>query len=277
MAITGGIKFFTENRMLAVDGAVIIVSSGDTVAEDVIDKSRDTFWRSVGSSDVTTETLTITFGEVQIDRLILQDHNFKGFTVQYWNGSTWTHFANVVGLDGSKANITETAFADTTAYYEFTAVTTTKIKISVTTAQTTNAEKYLCQAIACSEIGTLTGFPQVKTPKFSRKTRRNEMLSGKVSVAKGAEFFSVKLDFEKYPTSLYADLDLAMTLTDRDDPFLVWLCGGRRGASYFRYATRGFRLKDIYCMQATKDVAPEYYRSTYTNPVGLELQLEEHV
>lgn len=277
MPITGGAKFFSPNVVLSADGGTITASSGELVAVSAIDKNPITFWNSVGSDDATQEELVLTFDESQMDRLLLQDFNFKEFNVKYWDGAVWADFTNVVGLDGTKVAVSETAFADDSAYYEFTAVTTTKLRVQVLKTQVVDEEKYLCQVIACTEIATLQGFPQIRTPTHSRNQRNKDMLSGKVLVQKGIDSFQCKIQFENYPPSLSADIDAAMTLFDREDPFLVWLCGGRRGSSYFRYALRGFRLKDVYLMQITKDVGTEYLDSVYVNPVNLQLTLEEHV
>lgn len=277
MAITGGVKFFGKNLVLEEDGGSIVASSGDIVSAYAIDKNPVTFWESVGSDDATTETLTLTFDEVEIDRLILQNHNWKDFNVQYWTGAAWAHFASVVGLDGAKANITETAFAQDTAYYEFTAVTTTKLRIQVLKTQVVDDQKYIAQVIACTEIGTLQGWPKIKNVKHSRNSRKKEMLSGKVLVQPGIDSFACKLDFQNYPASYSADLDLAMELFDREDPFLVWLCGGAYGSAKFRKTLRGFRLQDVYLMHVVADVPVEYMGGGYLNPVGIELALEEHV
>lgn len=275
--ISGGIKFFRPNRVLGSDAGTIAATSGDIVSANAIDKNPITFWTSVGSDDTTTETLIQTFPETQIDRLLFQDHNFKEFVSEYWNGSSWTAFTDVVGIDGPRSGISETDFADDTAYYETALVTTTGLRTQVTKTQVPDAQKFITQIIATTEIGTLQGFPTIKAPAHSRNSRVKPMLSGKVLVQKGIDSFAVTLDFDRYPTSLVADLDLAMSLFDEEDPFLVWLCGGRRGASYFRYTPRGMRLKDIYLMQLTKDVKPELLSGVYINPVSIQLTLEEHV
>lgn len=277
MPITGGVKFFGKNLVLEEDGGSIVASSGDIVSAYAIDKNPVTFWESVGSDDATTETLTLTFDEVEIDRLILQNHNWKDFNVQYWTGAAWAHFASVVGLDGAKANITETAFAQDTAYYEFTQVTTTKLRIQVLKTQDADDQKYISQVIACVELGTLQGWPAIRGVKHSRNERRKEMLSGKVLVQKGIDSFACKIDFQNYPASYAADLNLAMDLFDREDPFLVWLCGGAYGSTKFKYTHRGFRLRDVYLMQVSKDVPVDYMGGGYLNPASLELNLEEHV
>lgn len=278
MAIGGGIKFFNKNKILEVDGATIASSvSGDILAEYAIDKNPITFWTSIGSSDATTEELIVQFTSQTFDRLILQNHNFKGFNVQYWSGAGYSHFAAVVGLDGALSNITETAFADDTAYYEFTPVTTTRLRIQCNTTQVANAQKFISQIIFTEELGTLSGYPIIKSPEHSRNERVKTALSGKAIVQKGIDSFGVVLDFDRYPSNNAEDITLMMELFDSEDPFLVWLCGGRRGTTYFRHTARGFRLRDVYQMQATGKFKPEYYKGIYTNPLGLEVKLVEHV
>lgn len=280
MAITGGIKFFTKSKCLGVDGNTITASSGDASSSYALDRNPVTYWRSVSSTDLITETITITLSASKtFNRLFLIDTNFKDFNIKYELASVWTHFANVVGLDGSKTNITETAFADTSAYYEFTSVTTQRIQISVLKTQAANAEKYVSQIVLALELGTFVGFPDIANLDFDRNMRVNKTISGKYSVQKSDENAGFTLNFKRYPSStdFHPDLDLVMELQDTEDPFLVWLCGGRRGTSYFRYTIRGFRLKDLYQMQVTKPLKLEYSDNVYINGINSALNLEESI
>jgi hypothetical protein len=280
MAISGGAKFFDRNQALAIDGTEAVGSTGNTTVDLALDRNPNTFWRSVGSADITTETITITFpSATTITRILLLDHNFKGFNIQYDLASVWTHFTSVVGLDGALANLTETAFADSSAYYEVASVSTTGIRIQVTTTQVANAEKFLCQFIATTELGTLQGFPMVDESAITRTERVNKTISGKVISQKSAPVFRSTINFSTYPVnSTYSvDLDLMLTLFERDTNFLIWLCGGRRGSSYFRYTIPGFRLKDCFEVQTVGDFSPTYYSSVYTNPVDLTMSFEEAV
>lgn len=279
MAITGGVKIFDDNVALYEAGGGVVASTGAVIQNNIIDKLSYTYWRSVGSSDATTETLTITFGSSSISRILLLDHNWKNYTVQYWNGSAWTHFASVVGLDGSKSNITETAFADDSSYYEFTPVTTTRIKITINTTQTANAEKYLATVMVTNEIGTFSGYPKIETPTFSRNPRTSQMLSGRKKIVKQISVFSVTLTFKNYPVLGYgADSDLMFSLFDRETPFYVWLCGGKRGSNYFSYSEPGWRLKDCYRVQTDTDITSEWTDNLYKSGQNLgSIVFSEHV
>lgn len=281
MPITGGIKFFQESKNLFEDGASATATSGIAGVNFALDKNPLTKWRSVGSSDSTTETLEITLSEESaIDRILLLDHNWKSFTVKYDSAGVFTDFTNVVGIDGSLGGgISESSFSDDTAYYEFDSVTTSKIQITATTTQTADEEKFLSQVISTAELGTLQGFPLIRGINNSRNLRKRRVLSGRVSNQKSEETIRFTIDFKNYGTTsdFTPDLDLAYTLFDREDNFLVWLCGGRRGTSNFRYTLRGFRLKDVYEMQVNNELSISYRDNVYVNPVNIRIPLAEAV
>ncbi len=277
--ISGGVKFFNQNKALLDFDTTITASSATDSADFAIDRNPFTFWRSVGSTDAVTETLIIAFDVDQtIDRIILLDHNFKEFTVKFDSAGAFVDFTTVVGLDGALGGgITETTFSDDTAYYEVDQVTTPRIEITVTKTQVVNAEKFIAQIIATTELGTFVGFPILKSITQTRNSRVKKMLSGKFNISKSIESAAFRLDFKNYPPSLTADLDLALSLFDRESPFLVWLSGGRRGTDFFTFTLRGFRLKDVLQMQVNRDFKMSYSKNVYLIQVNMQLSLVEHV
>ncbi len=278
MAISGGIKFFKKSKNLYADGTQIMATSGDASALYSIDKNSFTFWRSVSSDDTTSEVITITFNaSITIDRLLLIDHNWKDFNVKYFSGGSYVHFASVVGISGSQSNITETTFAQNTSYYEFTPVTTTSVQLTVTKTQVVDAQKYISQIIFTEEIGTLDGFPIISAVEHDRNLRKKEMLSGKMLVVKSEESFKTELKFNNYPASLSDDIDLMMELHDMENPFLVWLCGGRYGSQYFKKQIKGFRLQDVYQVQVMASIKLDYMNNMYKGPVNFSVKLEEAI
>lgn len=270
MAVTGGIKFFKKNQ--GFDGTVS-ATSGDGASKFILDLDVDTYWTSVGSSDAETETITIQFdGSKTLDRILLLDHNFKSFTVKYYDGSSYVAFANVIGIGGtSLSGITETAFAKDSSYYEFDSVTTLSIQIAVTTTQTTNAEKYLSQAIATKELGTFVGYPEVSSIELTRNTRLKKTLSGRFSVQKSQQTLGYNIKFKNYPSSdVYnVDIDLALTLFETEDPFLIYPCGGRYESKHFNYQLPGFRLRDCILSQIRKSYKLKYVKNIYKNPLDV--------
>lgn len=268
-----GIKFFEKSKCLLADGAQILsVTSGTSSANYMIDRNPASFWRSTGSSDAVTEEIEIEFDtDMEINRLFLVDHNWKSYTAQYWNGAAYANFSTT---------ISESTFAYDTSYHAFNTVTTNKIKITVTTTQTANQQKYLCQAIVTKELGTMNGYPKVNGLTVSKNSRVQKMLSGKVAVQKSEESASFTLSFETYPTyssEFKADLDLMFDLFEMDDAFIVWLCGGQFDNSMFGYRLRGFRLKDVLTVQIVDDISQSYMDNVYINPVSFEVRFVESV
>jgi hypothetical protein len=268
MSITGGIKTFKQSM---IHDASVTADTGQSSADRLLDSNSETYWRSVGSDDTTTENIIIEFAESKtIDRLFLKDINLKEFNVQYDNAG-WTNFTNVVGIVGNPSLVSETDFALNTAYYEFDSVTTNKIRIQATKTQIADQEKYINQVIVTEELSTLVGYPEVGPIEISRNSAVIKTVSGKVSAQKSLESVAFKLKFKNYPSSSVYNVDIGamMTLHDMEDPFLVWLCGGRYSSTHFNYVIRGFRLQDIYQMQIIKKYKLSYLDNIYINPINL--------
>lgn len=276
MAITGGIKFFDENLADSKTGADAVASSGDPSADFILDRNQYTVWRSVGSDDTTTETLEITLAASEsFSRLFLARHNFKEFKVEYWSGA-WVDFSNVIGVNGATSSvISETAYEENTAYYEFDEVTTDRILISATKTQVVDEEKFLNSFVVTSELGTLEGFPIIKDATKDKKLRKSILLNGRSFVTKSLEVFRTAIDFKNYPPGLEDDLNLSYSLFDRDNNFYVWLCGGRSGEPYFKYQLRGYLLEDLILVQTVNIFKDKYRKNIYNNPVSLQVKLEE--
>lgn len=281
MPITGGVKFFERSRNLFVDGASAVTSSGQAAANRALDRNPLTKWRSVGSTDATVETFEVTFPQTYvIDRISLLDINLKEFTIKYHNGVSFVDFSNVIGIDGAIfGGITETTFADTTAYYEFDAVSTDRVLITMQSTQVVDQEKIINQIICTSELGTLQGYPLINSLTHSKNQRTRKALSGREVIQKSIETTEVRLDFRNYPpgTDYHPDADLMFDLFDRDNNFIVWLCGGRRGTDYFRYTLRGFRLEDQYEMQVSRDFRVSYSKNSYISLINLSVSLVEAI
>ena len=265
MTISGGIKFFERSTALFKDGTTAAATTNTASANNILTNRQLTYWQSIGSDDTTTEEITVTFNKtVTIDRIILNRMNFKEFTVKYDAASVWTDFTNVIGIDGALVGgISETVFADETAYYEMTSISTTGIQISVTKTQVVDAEKLIYNLFTTAELGTFEYPPQITPIDISRKTRQAEVLSGLANIQKGYEVINFALSLNNHPSQ--SDHDLLKTLLDSDDSFLVWLCGGRRGSDYFRFDLDGYKLRDVTNMQTSGGIKPGYPGSIYVN------------
>ena len=274
--INGAVKFFEQNYALFRDGASASASSNNDAAKFMLDISRYTQWESLGSNDLTTETITRTlkFSKL-IDRLFLVDMNLKEFSVKYDNGGSFVDFTNVVGVNGiSTTGITETAYANDTGYYEFDAVTTSQIQITCLKTQVANAQKYITGFIATEEIGTLEGFPRVQ-PDSNRNETKAKALSRRLVVQKTYETNRVKITFKTHPYQ--NDLDIIESLFNREDPYLVYPCGGRAGSQYFRVKQKNWRLKDVYNVQILGRLKNEFEKGVYILGFNKSITMEEHI
>ena len=276
MTVSGGCKFFKKSKCYLADGASVAVDSGDASKDYMLSRNPLAHWRSLGSDDLTTETITITFPSATIDRLLLIDHNFKQYTVKYDVGSVWTNFASVVGINALAyvGGIAETVYAKSSSYYEFTPVTTTKIQILAVKTQIVDDQKRLKQAIVTEEHGTLQGFPTIDAATERQKIKK-EMLSGRSFLDYTVDNFSAKINFASYPTYNVDDIDLIYELNLLDSPFHVYVCGGRDGTTYFKHQHRGFTIDDCPLVQIVNELAPRYSKGVYINPIDLSIQLAE--
>lgn len=134
-------RFFTKNRIENFQS--ITVSSGDTSKANIYDRVSSTKWQSVSSNDTVTESIEVVFGFAQlVDHISLLNHNFKQFTIQYWNGGAYVDFSTPIN---------ETVNADANSFYSFTQVSTLKLKITATKSIIANAQKYLGEFLAYVE------------------------------------------------------------------------------------------------------------------------------
>ena len=264
------IRFFELNKLDITNDNVSITAS-DSVAtnngEDFADYMRNRVntsgYVTTGSSDSGNTTLEFNFGDtVEIDTIIIIEHNLKAYTIQYWNGSTYVDFSSA---------ISESTNSDSTTFHTFTKVTTSKIKLICTGTIVADSDKFIRQFIATESIGQLTGFPVIKSPRIRTGKIINKMLSGKVNITDAVGAFECELNVKNY--SIDDDLDIIETLYFNNKGFLMWLCGGDE--SQFSSQRIGYRLRDIYLMRAVDDYRPEWVKGVYVSGINFTMKLQE--
>lgn len=128
--------------------ANITVSSGNSTKVNMMDRDPDTIWESVGSDDITTESIIVEFFEGSqavtrsFDRVLLVNHNLKKFTLQYWTGTTWANIPEIIITDNG----------DGTNFYGILETSTTKIKLLMYETISPNAEKQIAEFWIMKEI-----------------------------------------------------------------------------------------------------------------------------
>jgi len=265
--MTTPIYFFNKNKLdISNPNAILTASQAQAYVDFVRNRKNDSYWITTGSVDADLTNIVFDFvDERDVDFIMLVNHNFKAYTVQYWDGAAYVNFSQVIA---------ETVNTTDTTFHSFTKVATTKLKLIIQGTMILNADKRMAQFIASTEIGQLNDYPEIKAPAFDRNLARTEMLSGKNSLIENIGGFTVTLDKANWKTA--ADLAIVETLFFINNGFLVWLCGNdiqQFGAS----SLRGYRLQDIFLMKCSNDYSPEYMKGLIEQGIGITLKLVEVV
>lgn len=284
MPITGGIKFFEASKTLAnsVAGgnATAYSTTGSASADHAIDRNSFTVWQSVESTDGIREEWFVQTSElITVSRIFLLNINFKTVAVHYFDNGVEKDFSGAVGLYGTTPSgiVNEANWGLDSAYYEVTPVVTSLLKIITFSTQIANEPRRMGTFIATNELGTLVGFPDVKKIEKNKNIRVKKTLNGRMFVQKSVETKSYSIQFKNYPSKLKDDLDLAVSLFDSDESFIVWLCGGRFGDPFFGYELVGFRLSDVITMQVTNNFNDTYQKNYYNGGINMKIDLSESV
>ena len=258
------IAFYEKNKAdLDAPNCVATASQGVGFEDLARNRSNDTWWATSASVDSDNTTYEMDLVDLfSIDTIILVGHNFKSYTLKYWDGSAYQDFSTAI------APTTNTA---TTTVHSFTAVDTTKVKLTILGTTTVDIDKVLAQFIITKKIVTLNGWPVIKNPTHDKNISVTKMVSGKANVAQNLIGFSASLEVVTLSNS--ADLAAIDRLYFSGYSFLVWLCGGNE--SQFGYAARGFRLQDIYLVQCVNQWTPEPYNGIYGMGYKTQIKIAE--
>lgn len=265
------IKLFNKN-IADIDNPNIAITVTDSIAvsdgQDIIDfvrnRNNNSAWVTTDSTDAANTTLEIDMADVEfIDTIILVNHNFKSFTIKYWD-TGWVDFSTPIN---------ETTNSDLTTEFAFDEVLASKIQIVINGCQEVDADKILKQLIIAKTLRQLDAFPEIKSPKHSRNRAISRMLSGKSNFVSQVGGFTVDLKVKYWKNS--DDLEAIEKIYTNRLPVLVWLCGGDE--DQFSSKRIGYRKEDLYLMRPSNDYIPEWYNSIYTTGLSITVKLVEVV
>lgn len=256
-----GIIFF---EMSWADITRTTVSRSITHNTSLLDNmfNRDIFydWVSVGAaSDSTTVTLEIDFGVARaFTYLFLKETNLKNFSLQYWNGSSWTTIFSEA--------------ANTSSFYQktFSQVTAQKVRLLMNGTIVANQEKAVGEFILTKLIGQLVGYPEIDFNN-DKNTISKAMLSGRYKTVSDGGSVKIKLNFKDYMGA--ADRALFATLFNKTEAFIVWLCGG--DTTQFAYADEGYRLQDLYLVAIDDGYTHKFTKNLYSSGFNATISLSE--
>lgn len=253
-------KPYTDRTQPNVTAAA---SEASDIAIYALNRGNISAWVTTGSLDSNLTTWEVDWAdERKVNSIFLILHNFKSFTVKYWNGSSYVAFSPAIN---------ETTNTASTNYYEVTEVSTKKIQITINGTMTPDSDKYMTQFIATKMLGQFEGWPIIKNPKVLKNIKSSRMLSGKVHVSENAGGFSCTLEAPHW--RIEADLDLIELLYRRSESFLVWLSGGDE--TQFFAVPEGMRKQDIYLMKTVNEYSPEYLQGLYKAGRAVSISFEE--
>lgn len=265
------IKFYKKN-IFDLDNLVpfatvtddVATSSGQEIVNLLRNRDDDSGWSTTGSNDLGNTTIEINLVDTrEFDRIMLLNHNFKSFTLQYWDdlNEVWVDFSTVVNPTDNTA---------TSNYYEFTKVFSSKVKLIILGTMTPNDDKFMRQFIIAEAVGQFEVQPQIQ-PVVDRDRQSTKYLSGKTYVAKNAGGFMV--DLKMKTVSNENDLALCEKLFDSYDGFLVSLSGGT--LTQYETVRYGYRLQDVFLMMPINEYEPEWNDGRYFNGMPMNLRLAE--
>ena len=268
------IRFFRKNiiDLQNTDGSITVTDAVATDnGQDIVDyvRNRNNFsaWLTTGSTDAANTTLEVLFGVGRdITDIILVKHNWKAFTIQYWNGSSYVDFSTAIN---------ESANADETTHFNFDSVDTDRIKIIITGCQVVDADKELYQLVITQGVGSgqLAGWPVIKSPTHDSNKRKSKMLSGKINVVESTGAFGCELEVSNW--KIENDINILEWLYFSREGVILWLCGGDEGQ--FTIQARGYRKEDLFYVRATNNYEPEFVRGIYTAGFKIKLALQEAI
>lgn len=243
----------------------ITASQGATTARYALNRNNYSAWLTTASMDADNTTLEVNFGEEQdISSIVLIEHNFKSFKVEYWNGAAYVAMPTPIDVTNSQ---------ETTSWFQFQKTKTEKLKLTVRGTKTANQDKQLFQFIATNKIGQFEGWPKINNPVHTRNRKINKMLSGKSSITENLGAFSFDIAVPNWRSDV--DLTILERLYNYGDAFLVWLCGGDE--SQFSSQRTGYRRQDFYLMRCANDYEPEWAGGIYSSGLNIKVKFVEVV
>jgi hypothetical protein len=263
------IKFFEKskadldniNAKVTVTDTVAI-SDGQDIAHFVQNRNNTSAWLTTGSNDTANTTLEISLGDTtDITDIMLFDHNFKDFNIDYWNGLIWVNLSTIVDN------------TETTTLITYPTFPTDKIKITIGTTQIVDADKRLTQFIATELMGQLKSFPIISRTKVALNKKKNKMLSGKVSVTETSGFFSCELSVKLLKDN--DDLTLLENIHFSRQGVLLLLSGGDE--AQFSSRRLGYRNVDLFLVRPTTEWGADWYKGLYTSGMKIKIRLEESI
>jgi hypothetical protein len=245
---------FADSRVTAT------ASQSSSLASMALNRSNYSAWITTGSVDADNTTWEVDMIDSHdIDAILILGHNFKAYTVKYWDGAAYQDFSSA---------ISESSYATDNSYHAVIKVSTSKIKLTITGTQIVNSDKVMRQFIATELMGQFESWFEI-VPEDSRNRIETKMLSGKRLIREKVGFYSAKL---KCPSVIDdTDLTLIEDMYFANEGFLFWPCGNDE--TQFSSVRRTWQKQDIFLCKCKDEYGPSWRDGFYRagQPVTLDL------
>ena len=263
-----GLRFFGTDYAALAFGGSPTASSSIANSQFVFDGLTGTKWISSGENtdgnDVFVE-MDYGFGR-EIDSFFVYDTNIEDVEVQYFVSPSW--------ITASASNATIVKSLDLMHMFVKlnAAVTATKVRVAGGDTITPNQEKYVTQFLTFNELGQFEYFPDAD-PLFSPEQNVFNTTDGRNFVIERGESFAMKINMKSHKNQ--NDINLAMSLLERKEPFYIWPNAGDE--SIFTYKFKPFRFQDIFKVAHVGAYGPKYTNNYYKSGLNTILNLIEVV
>lgn len=252
------IKFFEKNQ-ITEDETFTFTSALTSDAGNLFDNNLSTKLISDDSDDSTPEVWIFEWsGAIDVDAIHLAEHNIKSGDIKYWDGGAYVNFSTPISLSNETVD---------GHFFSFDSVNTTKIRVTMNTTQTVDAEKSVGQLRVLEIIGTVEKNPVQADTEFPESSRIFDTSNkGNVYTFFGSKY-KTKLKFTNATTN---DLTLLKTLKDGGDSFNLFLNGGNN-----TFAEPGFRVKDMFLVNYVNPFKFKLIKGLHGVGVQITLDLRE--
>ena len=253
-------SFFSKNRINS-GSTYTLTSAQSSSFSALFDRKRKPYLSSFGSNDTTNEVWDITFDNnlnKNITSIVIDNHNIKSGNVKYWSGSAYVDFSPPIVLSGNY---------DTTSFFSFTKVSTSKLKFTFSTTMLVNDQKLVGEITAFELIGS----PSTAPSSFVISQKERSVIHETASGGNVYVFFGKKSKIKiKFSDASYDDIDLFLQLKEFGDVFFFYPSGG-----LYEGLDIGLRIYDMYLVNYINDFSPNLKSNILEIRQSLELELQE--
>ena len=243
----------------------IAIDNGQSIVSFMRNRNLSSSWLTTESTDAANTTIeAIISDSSRVTDFFIVVHNFKNFSVEYWDGVAWIELENVVD---NTSDFYHLEIAD--------GLITIKMRVIVTGTMVADDDKRITRLIITEkmESGQFVSWPVIKKATQGSIKKNSKMLSGKSFISEAIGSYSVELQWKGITEQPDVDIIERMFLGRR--AFMIWISGG--SDSQFRFKLTGYRKQDFYIVKPIKDLISDYYKGFYTAMLPQTVPLVEVV